>query len=248
MPAAPSADGLRRGPRVRPIVRGPQYTAGQKLLLLFLNAWPILHLLCAAVWSLPWLGWGSGVRIGVTVVWILIVPPLLCRFLSVDQLPPGKVAVPSPTFFRWWFSWQLQMIFNRFSWIEETLRLVPGLYSLWLRLWGARVGRLTLWSPGVRIYDRPLVRIGDDVVLGFEACLLGHFGALDPEGHSHLVLGPVEVGDRTTVGGRALLGPGFSLEADQFTETLFLGVPFNRWRAGERVQAESFSTHNLKSK
>ena len=42
-------------------------------------------------------------------------------------------------------------------------------------------------------------------------------------------------GCRTTVGGGALLGPGVALDADQSTEALFLGTPFTRWRAGERV-------------
>lgn len=247
MPVGLSADGLRRGPRVRAITRAATFTAGQKLCLLLLNAWPLFHFLAAVVgiWLLPW---GVGLRLAVVAGWILLLPPLLCRGLQINQLPAGQVAVPSPEFFRWWTSWQLQMVFNRFSWIEEGLRVVPGLYSLWLRLWGARVGRLTLWSPGVRIYDRPFVRIGDDAVIGIEACLLGHFGGLDGEGRAHLIVGPVEVGDRTTVGGRALLGPGVVLESDQFTETLFLGTPFTQWRAGERVRSEDFPSSNLTPK
>lgn len=241
MPAGLSADGLRRGPRVRAITRAATFTAGQKVLLLLLNAWPVLHLVAVLGWlMLP--PWAMSVRVGVTAAWILLLPPLLCRILSINRLPAGDMAVPSPEFFRWWMSWQLQMVFNRFSWIEEGIRFVPGIYSFWLRLWGARVGRLTLWSPGVRLYDRPLVRIGDDVVIGIEACLLGHFGGLDSEGRAHLIVGPVKVGDRTTVGGRALLGPGLVLEADQFTETLFLGTPFSQWRAGERVRTEEFSS------
>lgn len=244
MPAGLSADGLRRAPRVRAIARAAAFTGGQKFLLLLLNAWPMVHLGAAVAWlALPW--WEIPLRLAVAVAWILLLPPLLCRLLGLGRLSQGEIAVPSTAFFRWWSSWQLQMVFNRFPFIEEGLRLVPGLYSLWLRLWGARVGRLTLWSPGVRVYDRPFIQIGDDAVIGLEACLLAHFGGLDREGRSNLVIGPVAIGDRTTVGGRSLLGPGLVLEADQFTETLFLGTPFSHWRAGERVHSENFSPRNL---
>jgi hypothetical protein len=139
------------------------------------------------------------------------------------------------------------MIFNRLPWIDEMLRLVPGLYSLWLRLWGARVGRLTLWSPGVRIYDRPLLHLGDDVVLGVDARLTGHFGGVDANGRNVFTLGAVSLGDRTTLGGGALLGPGVTLDADQTTEALFLGTPFAHWHAGERRSsrpASDFASHS----
>lgn len=240
MPAARSADGLRRAARVRAVLQPAVFTAGQKLLLLGLNAWPLLHLAGAAGWALlpPWPGAG---RATATLLWLLVFPPLACRLVVGRGLPAGRVAVPSGAFFRWWTTWQLQMLFNRLPWIEELLRFIPGCYSLWLRLWGARVGRLTLWSPGGRLYDRPLLRLGDDVVVGLNARLTGHFAGVDADGRADLTLGVVTIGDRTTIGGGALLGPGVTLEADQSTETLFLGTPFTRWRAGERISSPSAS-------
>lgn len=237
MPENPSADGLRRGPRVRLVVDHAHFSSVQKLGLLALNAWPCLHV--AATLALAFfLPCGPLARLGAAIASLLVVPPLLARLVLLRApLPEGENAVPGGAFFRWWATWQLQMVFNRLPWIEELLRLLPGVYSAWLRLWGARIGRLTLWSPGVRVFDRPLLRLGDDVVLGLDVRLAGHFGGLDDAGRAILTLGPVVVGDRCTVGAGAWLAPGLHLEADQVTEVLFLGPPFTRWRAGRRVPA-----------
>jgi hypothetical protein len=245
-PESRSADGLRRATRVRAVLHAATFSPAQKLLLLGLNLWPAVHLL-GAVLGLLWLPWPMAGRTLAVVAWLLLLPPLLCRLAAPGRLPAGTFAVPSGAFFRWWMTWQLQMLFNRLPWIDETLRFVPGLYSLWLRLWGARIGRLTLWSPGVRIHDRPLIQIGHDVVIGIDARLLGHYGGLDETGRTVLTLGPVTIGDRTTIGGSALLAPGVVLDADQSTEALFLGAPFTRWQAGQRVphpQSTSLNPRN----
>lgn len=242
MPDTPSVDGLRRGSRVRAVVHAAKFSPAQKLLLLGLNAWPVGHLLGAFAWAvLP--PWTAVWRTAAVVFWILLVPPILSRAIGGHRLPLGETAVPSPVFFRWWSTWQLQMLFNRLPWIDELLRFVPGLYSLWLRLWGARIGRLTLWSPGARISDRPLLRLGDDVVIGLDVRLFGHFGGLDEGGRAMLTLGTVTIGDRTSVGGCALLGPGVVLGSDQVTEALFIGNPGALWRGGERIRSvETFSS------
>jgi hypothetical protein len=234
MPVNPSADGLRRAMRVRVITSGAQFTPRQKLLLLALNALPFFHLavLVALVCLTPSI---AAVRATAGVAWLLLAPPLLARLALGPTPSAGTVPVPSRLFFRWWATWQLQTLFNRLPWIEETLRLIPGAYSAWLRLWGARVGRLTLWSPGVRIYDRPLLVLGNDVVLGVDVRVIGHYGGLDSSGKAQLALGPVIIGDRCTVGACALLSPGLTLAADQATEALFLGTPFTHWRDGARI-------------
>jgi hypothetical protein len=228
--------------RVRAVLRAAVFTPREKLLLLLLNAWPLAHLvatICLATlppWPLAW-------RLVAAFAGLLLVPPLLCRLIVGGGLASGEIAVPSRTFFRWWATWQLQMIFNRLPWLEEMLRFVPALYSTWLRLWGARLGRLTLWSPGVRIFDRPLLRIGDDVVLGLDVRIVGHFGSVDADGRATFILGPITIGDRATLGAAALLAPGVVIESDQCTEALFLGPPFTHWRGGERVPPSAASRH-----
>lgn len=238
MPADRSADGLRRAARVRAVLQPAVFAPRQKLLLLALNAWPLLH----AAGTVAWLvgpAWTFGARLAAAAAWLLLLPPLAARLVVGRGLATGEIAVPSSAFFRWWTTWQLQMVFNRLPWLEEVLRLIPGVYSAWLRLWGARIGRLTLWSPGVRIFDRPLLHLGDDVVLGLDVRVTGHFGGLDAAGRSTMTLGPVTLRDRTTIGAAALLGPGLEIDADQATETLFLGPPFTCWQNGRRVDRDS---------
>jgi len=66
----------------------------------------------------------------------------------------------------WWGSHQIQAIYIAIPALEAVLRLVPGLFSLWLRLWGAKVGRQVYWTPGLEIADRGLLEIGDRVIVG----------------------------------------------------------------------------------
>jgi hypothetical protein len=233
MPANPSADGLRRASRVRIITAGASFSPREKLRLLALNAIPLAHVI-SLVLVVACIPGNLASRFLVGVVWLLLPPPLLARLVLKAGLPQGEIAVPSDAFFRWWTTWQLQSLFNRLPWLEELLRLIPGAYSGWLRMWGAEIGQLTLWSPGVRVLDRPLVRIGDDVVVGIDARLVGHFGGVDGEGRSTFTLGPIEIGDRCVIGAASLLGPGVTIDADQSTEVLFLGTPFTHWREGSR--------------
>ena len=57
-------------------------------------------------------------------------------------------------------------LFLRFPVLEEILRLVPGLYSLWLRAWGSRIGKLTYWAPQTSYSIAGCLDIGDHVVFG----------------------------------------------------------------------------------
>jgi hypothetical protein len=235
MPANPSADGLRRAPRVRLITKGALFSQRQKLRLLALNALPLAHLTSLALIAVTFPG-GLTARITAATLWFFLLPPLLARYILRPSLPSGEITVPSEAFFQWWTTWQLQAVFNRLPFIEEILRIIPGAYSGWLRLWGAKIGRLTLWSPGVRILDRSLIDIGDDVVIGIDTRIVGHFGGLNAAGHSTFTLGLITIGDRCIIGASSLLAPGFTLAPDQATEALFLGTPFTRWQAGQRIQ------------
>src|SRR5580698_10538982 len=139
MPVGQSADGLRRAFRVRSVVRAARFSPREKLLLLSINAWPVVHL-AGAVALVGLTRWPLGWRALAAAGWFFAAPPLICRLVAGRGLPAGEFDVPSPAFFRWWATWYLQAVFNRLLWIEEIFRLVPGLYSAWLRLWGASIG------------------------------------------------------------------------------------------------------------
>ena len=71
---------------------------------------------------------------------------------------------------------QLQVLYSAFP----ALRLVPGLYSAWLRLWGSRVGRAVYWTPQVKITDRGLLKVGDGVVFGHRVVSIPKGVSTDP--------------------------------------------------------------------
>jgi hypothetical protein len=164
---------------------------------------------------------------------LYLVPPLAVRLLLAWRpLPSGCAELTSPDFLCWWWTAQWQIVFLRLPQLEELLRIVPGLYSLWLRLWGARVGSLVYWSPGVTILDRPLIRVGSRVVFGMGVRVNPHVIAPLPDGRVGLHLGPVTVEDDALVGGYSLLLPGCTIGAGAVTPPLRSIHAFTRWERG----------------
>ena len=223
MRAASSAD---------PLVAVSAGTRGAMVALGFI---PFLHLVATvapvilaaggrASWRMAWL----------SLAILFLVPPLLVRAATlVRPLPAGRVDLDSSSFLYWWFSAQCQVVFTRLPFLEELIRLVPGLYSMWLRLWGARIGSLVYWSPGVAILDRPLVRVGSRVVFGVGARLNPHVIAPDAQGNA-LHVAPITIGDDVLVGGYSLLLPGCEIAAGEITPPFRSVHAFSRFEGGRR--------------
>src|SRR5262249_3948959 len=151
--------------------------------------------------------------------------------------PQGRIALGTKPFFVWWLVFQLQIVFGRFPALEEMLRLIPGLYSQWLRLWGAHIGRFTYWAPGLAITDRSFLSIGHEVVFGAAVRLNPHVLAQSSEGALELLLARVRIGDRAVVGGYSLLTAGTEIPPDEITRALLLSPPFSVWKDGKRVRS-----------
>ena len=204
------------------------WPAHTRLLMLLLNLVPLGHaavvLWIGCAWS--WLG---------AIACLYLLPPLMLRMLLLaSPFSHGTHALGTRAFLHWWASSQPQVIFSRLPFLEELLRLVPGLYSLWLRLWGSHIGRLTYWAPGVRVMDRSLLQIGDDVVFGAGARLSAHVVSSNAEEQAVLHLGAIVVGDRCRIGAYALLSPGAVVDADEEVHTCALFPPFTHWKEGRR--------------
>ncbi|MFZ1140746.1 MAG: hypothetical protein ABR881_21575 [Candidatus Sulfotelmatobacter sp.] len=192
---------------------------------------------CAIVVARRW-GLVKGLGYGVVVFYVF--PPLALRMASLLFKPePGRHSVASAAFLRWWLSAQWQVIFNRLPMLEELLRLVPGLYSAWLRLWGAKIGSLVYWSPGVAVLDRPFVRIGNRVVFGAGVRLNPHVIVPGKKREAQLWLAPVTLGDDALIGGYSLITagctvpPGVSLPAGKYVR------PFSTWQDNEPAQSRN---------
>jgi hypothetical protein len=155
-----------------------------------------------------------GVATGVTMLYLL--PPMMYRLASiVFAVEPGRHRVSSSAFLRWWLSAQWQVIFNRLPMLDELLRLVPGLYSMWLRLWGAKVGSLVYWSPGLAVLDRPFVNIGSRVVFGAGVRVNPHIIVSGNEREAELWIAPITLGDDSLIGGYSLLTSGVTVPPGQ---------------------------------
>jgi hypothetical protein len=182
-------------------------------------------------------GWLATAALGV----LYLAPPLAAWPVRprgahhADRYPLG-----SREFLKWWYATQWQIIFNRLPLLEELLRLVPGLYSAWLRLWGAQIGRLVYWSPGLRVTDRAYLVVGDRVVVGIDAKLYPHFLARLPSGTTQLVLSPISIGHDALVGGCTLLPAGVSVEPCEQTPGGRAFAPFTAFRNGKHCRTSRF--------
>jgi hypothetical protein len=211
-----------------------------RLLLLFLNCLPAVHILSTvSILLIPFLNWEA--RLGIALTQLYLLPPLAARLiLYIFPILQGRITVGSKQFFSWWTSFQLQVVFCRLPFLEESLRLIPGIYSLWLRLWGSRIGRLTYWSPGTTITDRSFLCVGNDVVFGAGVRLNAHVLTKNKDGKIELLLATLKIGDRVVVGGYSLLTAGAEISSDEATRARLLLPPFSLWRDGKRIKREQF--------
>lgn len=199
-----------------------------RLAMLVLNIIPLLHaagtLICLLTpW--PWLA-------PIVVYIVPLVPGRLLR--AALRAAPPEITIDSREFLCWWASFQCQVLFLRFPVLEETLRLIPGLYSLWLRGWGSRIGKLTYWAPRTVILDRGFLDLGDHVILGAGVRLNPHVIERDPE--PTLRLAPIKIGDGAMIGGYSLLTAGTEIAAGEATRAFLISPPFSRWKNGSRTR------------
>ena len=212
------------------------FSVPQRLTIMLLSYVPLLHVIAVLVVLLfPWAS--TGWRVLAAGATLYLAPPLAARLLlALAPFRKTAIAMGTRDFFTWWALLGIQMIFCRFPALEEVLRIVPALYSFWLRLWGARIGRLVYWSAGTRVLDRSFLDIGDDVIFGAGVRLNPHVLARNANGELELILAPVKIGARTIVGGYSLLTAGTEVMPDECLQALLVSPPFTRWKDGKRVR------------
>lgn len=169
-------------------------------------------------------------RFAMFAAWIYLLPPLAARVLiAVFGLPTGRLTQDMRAYKVWFVLTQLQMLFNRVALLEELLRLVPGLFALWIRLWGGRISHMAFIGPGVVITDRHLVCVERGAMLGLHSGLAGHMVVRDAVGRFVVVVAEPKVGAEAILGGFAGLGPGASLQSCATLPTGRKLGPFGVW-------------------
>jgi hypothetical protein len=207
-----------------------------RLGMVILGFIPLFHLAASLVpATLALTGWASLRVAWLSPLVLFLAPPFVVRLASAwKPLNTGLVDPASATFLYWWFTAQWQVLFTRLPALEEMMRMIPGLYSLWLRLWGARVGALVYWSPGVVILDRGLVRIGSRVIIGAAARLNPHALAPVAPGTMKLYLAPITIGNDALIGASSQLLPGCEIAAGEVTPPFRTIHAFSRFAGGRR--------------
>jgi hypothetical protein len=197
---------------------------------LALNYLPIVQLLAGATLVASQ---ASSLRSALlwSIGWFFLLPPFACRLaLLLFGRPYGRALTQAaPAYKVWWFIHQWQLVFNRLPWIEEILRLVPGLYALWIFLWGGRVSPLVYWAPGSLVIDRPLVIVETGAVIGMGAGLAGHAGTVAADGSYRVDIAAPRVGRGAMMGARSGLGPGAELAAGALLPAGRMIKPFMLW-------------------
>lgn len=171
--------------------------------------------LAAALWLLA----APGVLPVLALVFVLYgLPPLAFRLHERHfPLREGGSRLVGKAYSPWYGGHQLQLVYLSFPGLERLLRLVPGLFSAWLRLWGAKVGRGVYWTPHFEISDRSLVEIGNSVIFGHRAGVYPH--VIKPRRDNLLLLVKrVRIDDGAFVGAGSVLGPGVHVHAGAIVE------------------------------
>jgi hypothetical protein len=158
---------------------------------------------------------------------------------ALDRWRPlreGRTLLDAPEHSPWWASHQCQALFIALPPLEAPLLLVPGAFSLWLRLWGSRVGRGVHWTPRVEVADRGLLDVGDRVVVGHKVELYAHV-VRRRRGRLVLYVRRIAIGRGVFLGAGSRLGPGARVADGTVVPLLTDVLPNRRWPAAAEVPA-----------
>ena len=134
----------------------------------------------------------------------------------------------------WWGGHHIQLIFYWLPFLEVGLRLIPGAFSLWLRLWGSKIGKKVFWTPLVMIEDRSLLEVGDDVIWGHMSKAISHVIYPSKTGTLVCYVKKVKIGSQCFIGAQSQIGPGCNV-ADQTMIPVMTTLTINK-----KVDSETF--------
>lgn len=188
---------------------------------------PAVHLALSAAALVAFLCAPGIGALALSVFTVYLLPPFAFRLYSL-RFPPrdGTWLLNRPARSDWWVAHQLQLSYAALPSLEALLRVIPGAYSAWLRLWGSRVGKRVHWTPNIDIIDRHMTDVGDDVVFGHRMTCTSHIITKKKNGNIVLTVRRVSFGSGVVIGAGARIGPGVRVPDNAI-------VPYDaeyRWR------------------
>ena len=172
-----------------------------------------LFLTIAASFALVALAtWPSGWTVLLLVSVLYLFPPLFLRILlRWAAIKPGVTEIDGKKFSAWLAAHHIQVFYDALPFLEALLRVIPGFYSMWLRLWGSRIGYGVEWSVNCAILDRNLMDIGNRVTFARQVELSAHVRRKTEGGGSVVLVRPVHIGSHVFLGAGARIGAGASV-------------------------------------
>lgn len=150
---------------------------------------------------------------GLSIVFAIYAFPLICFHLHQRKFPiKHGMSDITKGYSPWYGSHMIQCMFITFPVFERVLRLIPGAFSFWLRLWGSQIGNNVYWTPHLDLLDRNLLVIGDNCVLGYNVKFSSH--VVTPGRRHGLIVyvKPVTVKNTAFIGAECRIGPGVVIE------------------------------------
>ncbi|MCI0486269.1 MAG: acyl transferase [Blastocatellia bacterium] len=172
------------------------------------SLYPAMILGLAAA-TVLWFGWRPSPYQPIMLAAIIyLLPPVTLRLhQSIFPIREGASNLSERKYSPWWGAHQIQLIYIAIPQLEALLRMVPGLYSAWLRLCGSKVGRNVYWTPNVEITDRSMMEIGDRVVMGHRTHFFAH--AIKPGRRGAILYTRrIKIGNDVFIGAGSRAGPG----------------------------------------
>lgn len=135
----------------------------------------------------------------------------------------------------WMIAFQLQQFYNALPFLESLLKIIPGLYSAWLRLWGCRIGAKVNWTPGCQVVDRTLLEVGDRCLIGNMSYISGH--AIKKKDDTYILfIKKVIIGNDCVISYSSTLSPGSVMGDRSFLEAGGVLYPNYKLNAGEKYE------------
>ena len=205
-----------------------------KIFLFLFNAIPLFQLItifCVVVCPLT-----NVLKSLLVFLIVYIFPPLIARLCQIVlPIKTNKIDAFSKEYYIWWFQFNLQVLYLRLPFTEELIRFIPSLYSIWLRMWGSKIGAFVYWAPGLKVLDRSYLNIGDFVVFGADVRLNPHV-IIREEEKNILLLDTIVIKKNVIVGGYSLITAGAQIEEDESLTAFSILTPFCIWKNGKRVK------------
>jgi acetyltransferase-like isoleucine patch superfamily enzyme len=160
--------------------------------------------------------WPNGWSAMLVLFVIYLFPPMVLRILERwAPIKPGVACIDGRTFCPWLAAHHIQAFYDALPYLESLLRVIPGFYSMWLRMWGSRIGYGVDWPVRMDVLDRNLMDIGNRVVFAREVELSAHARKkLADGGGIRALVRQVRIGGYAFIGAGARIGPGASVPAN----------------------------------